>query len=155
MKGRWFSNRDIRFINSVNGELMGDVIQTEVTLFKACADATSTNIYGESKTSVIKQFYPGIEIIALIDRADIVTEADDFGPNRKQNVAFKFHEKMLKELNFFPQTGDLVLFNERYHEIDDVVQEKFLGGVPDKSLSIIVNTHYARLSKTDVVIRQS
>lgn len=155
LKGRWFSQRDINFINSVNGELISDVIQTEVTLFKACADATSTNIYGESKASVIKQFYPGIEITALIDRADIVTEADDFGPDRKQNVAFKFREKMLKEINFFPQTGDLVLFNERYHEIDDVVQEQFLGGVDDKSHSIIVNTHYSRLSKIDIVQRQS
>jgi len=155
LKGRWFSNRDIGFINSVNDELLNDVIQTEVTLFKACADVTTTNIYGESKASVIKQFYPGIEIIALIDRAEIATDADDFGPDRKQNVVFKLQEKALKAINFFPQTGDLVLFNERYHEVDNVVQEQFLGGVDDKSFSIIVNTHYSRLSKIDIVQRQS
>lgn len=155
LKGRWFSERDINFINSVNGELMGDIIQTEVTLFKLVADQTTTNIYGESKSSVGKQYYPGVEITALIDRAQIVTEADDFGTDRKQNVAFKFREKMLKLVNFFPQNGDLVLFNERYHEIDDIAQEQFLGGVDDKSHSIIVNTHYARLSKIDLVQRQS
>lgn len=155
MKGRWFSNRDVNFINSVNGELLGDVIQTEVTLFKPSADQTSANIYGESKSSVGKQFYPGIDITALIDRGEIATEVDDFGPTRKQNVVFKFREKMLKEINFFPQTGDLVLFNERYHEIDDVSQEQFLGGVDDKSFSIIVNTHYTRLSKIDIIQRQS
>jgi hypothetical protein len=155
LKGRFFSVRDMGFMHSINGELMGDIIQTEVTIFKMAANVTTTNIYGESKASEGKTFFPGIEITALIDRAEIATDADDFGPNRKQNVVFKFREKMLKEINFFPQTGDLVLFNERYHEIDNVVQEQFLGGIDDKSFSIIVNTHYSRLSAVDLVVRQS
>ena len=155
LKGRFFSIRDMNLMNSFNGELMGDIIQTEVTLFKMVASVTETNIYGESKASVGKQYYPGIEITALIDRAEIATDADDFGPDRKQNVVFKFREKMLKEINFFPETGDLVLFNNRHHEIDDIAQEQFLGGVDDKSFSIILNTHYTRLSAIDLVERQS
>ena len=155
LPGRYFSERDISFINGINDELLGDVIQTEVRLFKMAADQTSTNIYGESKADVGKQYFPGLDIICLVDRADITTDADDFGPERKQNVAFKFMEKDLQSANFFPQTGDLVLFNERYHEIDDVVQEQFLGGVPAKSFSIIVNSHYTSLSKVDLVERQS
>lgn len=134
---------------------MGDMIQTEVTLFKAAADQTPANIYGESKASVGKQFYPGVDITALIDRADIGTDSDDFGPDRKQNVVFKFREKMLKLINFYPQTGDLVLFNERYHEVDEIKQEQLLGGIDDKSFSILVNTHYSRLSKVDIIQRQS
>lgn len=155
LAGRYFSVRDIAMMNSVNGELMGDIIQTEVTLFKMYADVTTTNIYGESKGSVGKTYYPGIEITALIDRAEIATDASDFGPDRKQNVVFKFREKMLKQVNFFPQTGDLILFNARYHQVDDVAQEQFLGGIDDKSFSIICNTHYTRLSAADVVVRQS
>lgn len=155
LPGRYFSERDIEFINSINDELLSDVIQTEVILFKANADNTSTNIYGESKPTVGKTYYAGIEIIALVDKADIVTDADDFGPDRKQNVAFKFMEKDLEAISFFPQSGDLVLFNERYHEVDDIAQEQFLGGIPEKSLSIIVNCHYTRLSKVDLVERQS
>lgn len=155
LKGRFFSIRDMNLMHSLNGELMGDIIQTEVTIFKISADVTTTNIYGEVKSSVGKQYFPGIEITALIDRSEIATDADDFGPERKQNVVFKFREKMLKEINFFPQTGDLVMFNERYHEVDNVVQEQFLGGIDDKSWSIIVNTHYSRLSKIELVQRQS
>lgn len=155
LPGRYFSTRDISLVDSFNAELLGDIVQTQVTIFKACPDETVTNIYGESKSSVGKQYYPGIEITTWIDRADIDTDYDDFGPDRKQAVVFKFREKMLKLINFFPQTGDLVLFNERYHEIDNVVQEQFLGGIDDKSFSIIVNTHYTRLSKVDVIQRQS
>lgn len=155
LKGKYFSERDVEFITSISDELLGDVIQTEVTIFKMCADMTNTNIYGESKASVGKQYYPGIEVVALIDRAEIATDADDFGPDRKQNVVFKFLEKDLQNIDFFPQTGDLVLFNERYHEMDDIAQEQFLGGISDKSFSIIVNTHYTRLSKIDLVQRQT
>ena len=155
MNGRYFSEMDVNFINQINDELLDDVIQSEVTLFKANADNTQTNMYGESKPSIGKTYYAGIDIICLVDRADISTDADDFGPDRKQNVVFKFMEKDLQSINFFPKSGDLIFFNARYHEIDDVVQEQFLGGQPDKSLSIIANCHYTRLSKVDVVERQS
>ena len=155
LPGRYFSERDISFINGINDELLGDVIQTEVTLFKMCAESTKTNMYGESDQKSGKQYFPGIQLVCLVDRADITTDADDFGPTRKQNVVFKFMEKDLQALNFFPQTGDLVHFNDRYHEIDDVVQEQLLGGIPIKSLSIIVNTHYTSLSHIDLVERQS
>ena len=155
LPGRYFSDRDISFINGINDELLGDVIQTEVMCFKMCADATKTNIYGESSPESSKQYFPGVQFVCLVDRADITTDADDFGPDRKQNVAFKFMEKDLQAKNFFPQTGDMIHFNDRYHEIDEIVQEQFMGGIPDKSLSIIVNTHYTSLSKIDLVERQS
>lgn len=155
LPGLFFSERDVGTIHGINNELLDVVIQTEVTLYKPVADVTNTNIYGETKMSVARAYYPGIQVTALIDRAEIATDVDDFGPTRKQNVVFKFLEAKLKEVNFFPQTGDLILFNERYHEVDNVVQEQFLGGVDDKSFSIITNTHYTRLSKADILIRQS
>jgi len=69
-------------------------------------------------------------------------------------VVFKFRENVLKLVNLYPEIGDIVRFNERYHEIDNVVQEQFLGGQEDKSHSIIVNTHYSRLTKLSFVERQ-
>ena len=155
LPGRYFSERDISFINGINEELLGDVIQTEVTLFKICPESTRVNLYGESDQKAGKQYFPGIEFVCLVDRADISTDADDFGTTRKQNVVFKFMERDLQAKNLFPQPGDLVHFNDRYHQIDDVVQEQLLGGIPIKSLSIIVNTHYTSLSQIDLVQRQS
>ena len=155
MPGRYFSEQDIALINSISDELLGDIIQTEVSILRVCPDQTKINVYGESSPTSGKMYFPAVDIIAIVDRADISTDADDFGPERKQNVAFKFMEKDLEKINLFPQTGDLVLFNDRYHEIDDVVQEQFLGGIPEKSFSIIVNTHYTRLSTTDIITYQS
>ena len=155
LAGRFFSERDLRVVNSWNAELMGDVIQTEVTIYKVCVDATKTNVYGEAdQQSGGLTFYPGVEITALIQREDIITDYSEFGSDRKQDVVFKFRENMLKKTNLFPQIGDVILFNERYHEIDNVVQEQLLGGIADKSHSIICNTHYSKLSKLNLVNRQ-
>ena len=155
LAGRYFSERDLKVVNSFSGELMGDIIQTEVTLYKIAVNETKTNVYGEAdQTSGGLSFYPGVECTALIAREDITTEYSEFGPDRKQDVVFKFRENMLKLINLFPQVGDIILFNERYHEIDNVVQEQMLGGIADKSYSIICNTHYSKLSKLNLVNRQ-
>jgi len=152
--GRFFSARDLKLVASLNAELSGDVIQTQVFIYKMCAEQTKTNIYGESDPNSGKLFYPGVECTCWIDRADITTDYDQFGPDRNQTVVFKFREDNLKLINIYPEVGDIVEFNKRYHECDNVVQEQFLGGIADKSLSIIVNTHYSRLSKLSLVERQ-
>lgn len=152
--GRYFSIRDMKVINSFNGELMGDIIQTEVLIYKMAPAEMQSNMYGETSPETGKLYYPGVEVTCLIDRADIDTSYDEFGPDRNQAVVFKFRENMLKLVNLYPEIGDIIRFNERYHEIDNVVQEQFLGGIEDKSHSIIVNTHYSRLSKLSFVERQ-
>ena len=154
LKGRYFSERDLRVVNSFNSELMGDIIQTEVTIYKLVPSATALNIYGESDPQTGKVFYPGVEITALIDRRDIDTPADEFGTDRTQIVQFQFRENMLKLVNLYPEVGDIVSFNDRYHEIDNVIQEQFLGGVDDKSHSVLCDTHYSRLSKLSIFERQ-
>lgn len=151
--GRYFSARDMKVISSFNAELMGDWIQTQIFIFKICPQETKVNIYGETGTEG-KMFWPGVEITSLIDRADIDTSYDEFGPDRNQSVVFKMREDMMKLINIYPEVGDVIKFNERFHEIDNVVQEQFLGGQAEKSFSIIVNTHYTRLSNVNIVERQ-
>ena len=124
LRGRFFSTRDLRVINSFNGELMGDIIQTEIILYKMAADQIKTNLYGESDPTTGKMFYPGIEVTCLIDRADIDTNFDEFGPYRNQAVVFKFRENMLKLVNIYPEVGDIIKFNERFHEINNIVLEQ-------------------------------
>jgi len=152
--GRYFSVRDLKVIQSFNAELLGDIIQTEVNIFKMCAEQTKINVYGESDPNSGKQFYPGVECTCLIDKADVNAKFDEFGADRDQTVVFKFREDNLKLINIYPEIGDIIEFNHQYFEIDNPVQQQFLGGIPDKSLSIIVSTHWTRLSKISLVNRQ-
>lgn len=154
--GRYFSPKDINMLSSLNAELMGDIIENVVQMFKIATYETTVNIYGESSSEKGKIFYPGINLTALIQREDITTDGSQgYGPDRKQDIVYRFRERDCIVTNFFPEIGDLVLYNERYYEIDNVVQEQFLGGQPDKSWSLIANTHYTRLSKLNLVERQT
>ena len=153
IRGRYFSQRDMNFINSVNSELMGNIIETLVTIFKIAPDETKTNMYGETSSETGKWYMPAIQISALIERSDMETEQDDFGPSRNQNHVFKMREKMLRQINFYPEIGDMIFWNDRYYEIDNVVQEQLLGGQPDKSHSVICSGHYTRITSLNIIQR--
>lgn len=153
LKGRYFSARDLRVVNSFNAELMGDIIENIVQIYKIAPEETSTNMYGETSSQTGKWYFPAIQISALIERADMEAEYDDFGPNRRQDYVFKMRENMLRDLNFYPEIGDVVFFNDRYYEIDNVVQEQLLGGQPDKSHSIICNSHYTKYTSLNILER--
>lgn len=156
LPGRYFSRRDINFISSINSELLGDIIENVIQLFKISPTETNTNIYGETVAEIGKTYYPATDLTALIQLEDITSETNDgFGIDRSQNIVFKFFERDCISTNVFPEIGDIILFNERYYEIDNVVQEQFLGGQPDKSLSIICHTHYTKLSNLNIIERQT
>jgi hypothetical protein len=152
--GRYFSPRDMKLVQSFNSELLGDIIQTEIVIYKMAAALMKSNVYGESSPETGKSYYPGIECTCHIDRADLNTDYDDFGPDRNQTVVFKFREESLKLINLYPEIGDIIKFNERYHTINNVIQEQFVGGIDSKSLSIICNTNYSRISNLSIVKRQ-
>jgi hypothetical protein len=155
LPGRYYSRRDMNLLSSVNAELIGDIIECVVQVFKIATYETTVNIYGESSSEKGKVFYPGINLTCMVERQDIDSENQGYGPDRKQGIVYRFRERDCIITNYFPEIGDLVLYNERYYEIDNVVQEQFLGGHPDKSWSLIVNTHYTRLSKINLVQRQT
>jgi hypothetical protein len=145
--------RDISMFRYINRELMHNIISQQCVLYKVNVTETKTNMYGETAAETGKWYMPAIQISSLVERADMTAEYDDFGPSRNQDYVFKMREKMLKQVNFYPEIGDIVLFNDRYYEIDNVVQEQLLGGQPDKSHSIICNGHYTKITSLNVLER--
>ena len=155
LKGRYFSQRDLNLVNSLNGELMGDIVENLVLVFKISPEETKTNIYGETSQDTGKWYLPGIEISTLTERPEMSADYDDFGPGRSQTHVFKFREKMCIQLNFYPEMGDVVLWNDKYFTIDNVVQEQLLGGISEKSHSIICNSHYTKITGLNVIERNN
>jgi len=102
LKGRYFSARDLKMVAQFNAELMGDIIENIIQIYKICPNETKTNIYGETSSESGKWYLPAIQISALIERSDMEAEYDDFGPNRRQDYVFKMREEMLKKLEFYP-----------------------------------------------------
>lgn len=154
IRGRFFSSRDRNLISSLNNEIKNNIAQVMVTMFKLAIGEINVNIYGEAKASEGKSFYPGIDIYCWIERADLESEDEGFGPDRSQDLEFRFTEEDLKNTNFYPEIGDLLFFNDRYYEATNILNDKqLLGGQPTKNLSFIVKTHYTKLSSINLVNR--
>jgi hypothetical protein len=151
-RGKYFSERDRRLFNSIVNELYDDVVETVVQLFKISTD-TMTNIYGEVDSSASKIYYEPVEVSCGIDISDIETDDEGFGIDRTQLHLFKFFEPELKRIGFYPEHGDLVLFNEKYFELTNPRRDQLLGGQPDKSFSIICNSHYISISNIQTIPR--
>lgn len=155
LRGRYFSQRDLNLVAQFNGELMGDIIENIIDIFKISPSETKTNIYGETAAETGKWYFPAIKISALVERAEMSTEMDDFGPSRSQTHIFKMREKMLRQLEFYPEIGDIIAWNDRYYEVDNIVQENLIGGQPDKSHAIICNAHYTKITSLNVLERNN
>ena len=153
--GRYFSNRDMNLLNSINQEWSEEIIQVVVQIYKICPQQTNTNIYGETDQSTGKFYFSPVVLTTKIVKDKNATTNNQFGTDRNQPSMFAFREVDLQELNFFPQTGDLIAYNERFYEVDNVEQERFLGLQPDKSWAITTTCHYTRFSKLNIIPRNT
>jgi hypothetical protein len=143
---RFALDRDIRF----SRELVDAVIETTVVLFKLAIEDISTNLYGESLN---KTYYQGTECSAVIERDDSSISYEGFGPDSGQNVEFRFNRFTLKDKEFYPEIGDIIMHNDAYFEINNVREDQLIGGQSGEKFSIIASTFMTRRSSIQTEMR--
>ena len=148
-------SRDIDMFFNINKELLGQIIEQKIGYYQVVLDETSPNIYGENLN---KTFKGPVLINCLLERGAMESSNDDFGVDITRPLTIRFFKPHLITANIVPNIGDIVLWNEDYYEIDNVVENQLVVGkdpnyaytdenfVPDAgtSLSIIVTCHYTR-----------
>lgn len=134
-------------MNSLNGELLSSIIEQTVVIYRIDAESTQENMYGESLN---KFYYDGIEIQCLVENDPESTIYEGFGPDVKKGTVFKFHQKLCEIKDIYPQIGDIVAWENAYFEIENVVENQFLGGQPEKNYSLLCNAHLSRNSKINL-----
>ena len=149
--------RDASLINKLTTELIVDIVDTEVGLYKLSIQDTKTNIYNESDRKV---YYAPIKIPALIEYQPKNYEGTDFGQDYTKLCTFAFIREFLKEIRTLIEVGDAIEYNGEWWEIDGVQENEFFGGKnPDYSfssekwgysVSIIANSHLTRRSRMHV-----
>jgi len=144
---KFLQTRDIEFFKSIARELVDDVVQNTIVLFKINMNETKVNIYGESLN---KTWYPGVELYALYSKSpeDVVYEG--FGPEMQQNITFKLDRVMCEEKNVYPEIGDIIFFDTSYYEIDNTNEIQFIGGSPDNNFSIVCETFMVTKSNLNI-----
>ena len=147
---RFALDRDIKFFESISRELVDDVIETTVILFKLVIEDVSTNLYGESLN---KSYYQGTNCTAVIDRDDTGVSYEGFGPDSGQSVEFRFNRIKLEGKEFYPEIGDIISHNGAYFEVDNVREDQLIGGQSSEKFSIIVSTFMTRRSSIQTEMR--
>ena len=149
--------RDAGLVHKFNMELIVDIIDTEVAVYKLSIENTKTNLYNESDKKV---YYSAIKVPALIDYQPQTYEGTEFGQDFQQTSNFAFIREYLKAVDIFIEVGDVIEYNGEWWEVDAVQENQFFGGKnPDYSfaterwghnVSIVANTHLTRRSRINI-----
>jgi len=138
---RFNSARDIKFFEQISSEMVNDVIETLVTLFKVNVLETAYNLYGESLN---KKYYKGMETYCMIERADTETNYEGYGADTSRTSNFRFNRHTLIDNDFYPEVGDVVLLDGSYYEISNVKEDQWIGGQGTNKFSVICETFLSR-----------
>jgi hypothetical protein len=140
--------KEIDLIDSMNEELIDEIIGQSVDIYKVSVDNTDENIYGESTT---KYYEVGFRVNCLISFESEITQ-DEFGADVNATMEMSFQRNNLASgsLNFYPEAGDIVDWNDFYWEIDGVKSPQLIAGHPEYKHSIVATAHRARLSSLQI-----
>ena len=134
---KFISDRDVNFFKGIAREVVDDVVQNIVVLFKINLTDTRVNLYGES---LDKTWHPGVQLYALINKEARETTYEAFGPQRTQDMEFRFDRFMLEEKAVYPEVGDVIFFDNSYFEIDNTNEVQFSGGLAKNNFSVVCKT---------------
>ena len=143
--------KDAKFLASINSELLNAIVDTEIEFYKLIIEQSDSNIYGESDS---KSYYDSILIPCLITKNNKTAAMDDFGHTYARSAQFGISRDILERADFYPEVGDIILWDNEYYEVDNVdANEYFAGKNPDTwpngsshgySVSILVDAHVTR-----------
>ena len=147
--------RDISFFRTINKELINNIIQTEIDYYKVKSSESKSNIYGESVGNIT--YYKPVRLACLINHESIVNTTDDMGVDTNQTTTFSFlRDGILDKLKLVPEIGDIISWDEKYFEINNVDINQYLFGkndLTDKSAGTKFGSNWSYICKTNLTRR--
>ena len=141
--------KEFDLINAMNEELIDEIVGQSVDIYKVSIDNTDDNIYGESSTKYYEQ---GFRVNCLINFNEPEVIQDDFGADVNSSIEMYFQRENLASgsLNFYPEIGDIVDWNNFYWEINGTTEPQLFAGHPNYSHQIKATAHRSRLSSLQI-----
>jgi len=170
--------KDRELIKHFSKEVLQDILDTPVIIFKPFVTMTNTNIYGEGVNGD-KNYRPGVTLHAAINREDQTWATNDLGVDITQKGTFSFLNEDIwnvavpgtqEEDGFAIEIGDLIYYDTQYWEIDTTNKNQYIYGrnqnviegdgsdfgftneteMHGESLSTVVEAHITRRSRINV-----
>ena len=152
------SNREFNLLVNINRELLKDIVEQEILLYKLSIADTSTNLYGEA---LQKTFLEPVKLNCLITRGDQVINIEEFGPDLGREASFALLRRDLEDINVVPEVGDIVMWHEDYYEVDTVKENQLFYGRNNnyniertagygESISLVLDCHLTRADRVGI-----
>lgn len=141
--------RDISLFDHINRELIIDIIDTTITVYKINAYENKEDLYGETLNMV---YFPDVTVAGLIEHDPPDVENEDFGVDINQSITIKFHKNSLEDFGLYPEMGDIIVWNEHSFEITAAIEDQFIGGQTDRKHSILCSC--ARVKETIARVKE-
>lgn len=158
------TSRDALLVKSLNREVIQRFISVEIAFYKLSLVDTEINLYGESGR---KTYYQPIRLFSLINKEETLVNDVDTGIDISQNVVFSFLRDDLKDCDILFEEGDIIKFDSKYYEIDNVRTTQYWAGRnPDTlpittegranmgfgyNIAVKAQTHLTRISQLNLV----
>tara|TARA_Y100000004_G_scaffold193122_1_gene255053 strand:- start:104 stop:568 length:465 start_codon:yes stop_codon:yes gene_type:complete len=139
--------KEINMIDSMNEELIDEIIGQTVDIYKISVEDTDENMYGESTT---KYYNDGFRVNCLIEYSEPEMNQDEFGADFNRTITMYFHRTTLVEAGFYPEVGDIVEWNNTYFEMNAVTENDLIGGHQNYKHNIVATAHRSRLSSLQI-----
>lgn len=177
---KFFNANDLDFIKTISEEVVDYVGEQSIILYKVSVGESKVNLYGESLGRV---YHAPANLMCLIERDETSTNYEGFGADASQGATFKFMRHrlrtttlpLLRDVNGvpvpaealqntqfgYPELGDVIYFDQRYYEIDNIVTDSLIGGTPkiynqktgefaDARMQLIASTVLVRRSQVQI-----
>ena len=141
MSPRFFQERDNIFFQRINHELVDNVMEVQVIIFKLLLSESPVNLYGEAPNKVFRQ---GVAVMCRADRKAPTVSSEGYGINTTQTITFDFQRETLKSKNFYVEIGDIIEFDEAYFEVTNTNETQLLSGQPGYKHSLTAEAHMVR-----------
>ena len=141
--------KEFDLINQMNEELIDEIVGQSVDIYKVNVERTEDNVYGESTA---KYYDIGFRVNCLIDYTDPEVIQDEFGSDTNSNITMYFQRETLASgsLNFYPESGDIVDWNDFYWEINGTTEPQLFAGHPNFKHNIVATANRSRLSSLQI-----
>ena len=141
--------KEFDLINAMNEELIDEIVGQSVDIYKVSIDNTDENMYGESTT---KYYEDGFRVNCLLQYNEPEVEQTEFGVDVNAYIEMYFQRENLASgsLNFVPEVGDIVDWNDFYWEINGTTEPQLFAGHPAYKHQIKATAHRSRLSSLQI-----
>jgi hypothetical protein len=141
--------KEFDLINQMNEELIDEIVGQSVDIYKVNIDNTEENMYGESTT---KYYDVGFRVNCLINFTEPDVVQEEFGADVNSTIEMYFQRENLASgsLNFVPEVGDIVDWNNFYWEINGATEPQLFAGHPNYKHQIKATAHRSRLSSLQI-----